>query len=733
VKNVERGEMMKKKVLSAGLVLGNALSLMIPAVSPIHAQENAKVTNIEFIGMEAPKTIEDMAKIHTTAKVKVTYSDDTVKEAPLAYNKLYQTDEKIVTNKGEKIAAGTPIDAKGNPIIDKSVPNDPVLYVSDAPDSNSLLNPLSNDGSLYLVTHYEYDTLDHSGSSAYGKVPASMTITKLMQNKETGELKVVDASKADISAGNGLWIPCNGSLSPWNTHLSSEEYEPDARTFEADPGDKTNVKSFAKFYFGDESKANPYYYGFIPEVTINADSTHKVVKHYSTGRKSNELMKFMPDKRTAYFGDDGSYTTLFMYVADKEADLSAGTLYAAKFKQTSTENGGSGDLEWIKLGHATDSEVKQIIDSGVKFSDIFETSDVPKEGFKAIKQYSYGQTEYLKLKPGMEKAAAFLETRRYAAMLGATSEFNKMEGLTVNEKDHKAYVAISDLSKGMEDNGGKDPVDDIRLPKISAGATFELDLKPAQKDAAGNDINSHYVASTMKAFVVGEDLKAADPYGNMANPDKVASPDNLSYSEEMRTLFIGEDSSKHINNFMWAYNVDTKKLTRILSIPVGAESTGLQVADNRNGFTYIMSNFQHPRDELDNYKPTAIDIDALKAQIDKTIGIDMAGMVGYLSLGNILHPTSIDSTNPGNGGGTGTSDNGNTTPGTSNGGTVTPPRTNISAIASGISSSANHAQQTSKAKKQELPDTATSVYGMMGIGAVLAAIGAFFYRKKAAK
>ena len=90
---------------------------------------------------------------------------------------------------------------------------------------------------------------------------------------------------------------------------------------------------------------------------------------------------------------------MFMYVADKEKDLSAGTLYAAKFNQTGAENGGSGNFEWINLGHATDKEIKDIIDSGIKFNDIFETSDVPKEGFTAIKQYSYGKTEYLKLKP----------------------------------------------------------------------------------------------------------------------------------------------------------------------------------------------------------------------------------------------------------------------------------------------------------------------------------------------
>src|SRR3546814_20027558 len=33
-----------------------------------------------------------------------------------------------------------------------------------------------------------------------------------------------------------------------------------------------------------------------------------------------------------------------------------------------------------------------------------------------------------------------------------------------------------------------------------------------------------------------------------------------------------------------------------MSTPSGAESTGLQAADDINGFTYIMSNFQHAAD-----------------------------------------------------------------------------------------------------------------------------------------
>ncbi len=91
-------------------------------------------------------------------------------------------------------------------------------------------------------------------------------------------------------------------------------------------------------------------------------------------------------------------------------------------------------------------------------------------------------------------------------------------------------------------------------------------MKSGQKDTAGAAINSDYVASNMyvETALLGEDI-TADALGNTANPNKIANTDNIFFSEKMRTLFIGEDSGMHVNNFVWAYNVDTKKLSRILS------------------------------------------------------------------------------------------------------------------------------------------------------------------------
>jgi secreted PhoX family phosphatase len=252
----------------------------------------------------------------------------------------------------------------------------------------------------------------------------------------------------------------------------------------------------------------------------------------------------------------------------------------------------------VRLGHAKRNEIKKLIDAKITFEDIFEYTtpdqqpEWEKAGFKRIRAGHSGD-EYLKLKKGKEQAAAFLEPRRYGAMLGATTEFNKMEGVAVDPTGKKVYIAMSYVDKGMTKEEGA-PADHIQLPKLKAGSTYAVDVKSKQKDQTGKMINSDWVGTAMYVpeGLMGEDI-AVDGLGNIAAVEKVANPDNIFFSDKMRTLFVGEDSGTHVNNFVWAYNVDTRKLTRILSVASGAESTGLQAVDNMNGHAYIMSNLQH--------------------------------------------------------------------------------------------------------------------------------------------
>jgi len=587
---------------------------------------------VEFIGMDAPNTPEKMAKAYSEAKVIIHTANGGKIERALSYETLFGVKDKVGTNKNP---SGQLYSMSMKPIMDPF--GKPLI--AETPDSNSLLNV---NGSLYLVTHYEYDWILSDGSSAeksetwYERAPMSMTLTTIKQDAKNGKLKAFDQYPIDFSKVGGIWIPCAGSQTPWNTHLGSEEdydlYFTAASGKEYKKAQK-GLKAMSELYFEGKQQAKAYDYGYITEVAVKENSKTNVTKHYAMGRGTWEMAKIMSDEKTAFFGDDGAQVGLYMYVGDGAKDLDNGTLYAAIWSQTNEDgakDGGQAKLSWIKLGHASSEEVSRWKEK-LTFNDIFEAYapaefDPKKhEGFKAVKA-GHSEIEYLKLKPNMERAAAFLETRRYAAYLGATTEFNKMEGVAFNKEDKKLYIAMSYIEKGMAKDASF-AKDDIKVAKNRCGGTYEVSLASNIKDSKGELIASDFVPTNMSvpSALLGEEI-ATDALGNTCAVDKIANTDNLFYSSRARTLFIGEDSGTHVNNFVWAYNVDTKKLSRILSTPAGAESTGLQVVENMNGFAYIMSNAQHQGDfiktmDKDLQSKVAPKIDKFQAPVGYIYGI----------------------------------------------------------------------------------------------------------------
>jgi secreted PhoX family phosphatase len=561
------------------------------------------LSSVSFGSMNAP-TLADAAAMATTSvgsTMSVTFSDSSKLDFKLSYKPFFITGDLVPNGNGGTILAGGYYDINNKPITDATVAGKERQFFSDSPDGTSLLTVPNakvtgvKGNTVFAVVQFEYTTWAQDGATdMYGKLPSPIAVLTLDQDPANGKLSLVKYHNVDTSGANGLWITCGASLSPWGTHLSSEEYEPNAFT----AATEAQFKAFSKNLYGDETKANPYNYGHLPEVTVNADGTASIKKHYCMGRISHELVQVLGDNRTVIMGDDATNSGYFVFVADKEKDLSSGTLYVAKVGAGFSLDpaAAAAPLTWIKLGSATSDEIRSLAAS-VKATDIMDVKSVDPLDATYTKVAANGRTEWLKLKPGMEKAAAFLETHRYAALVGASMGFTKMEGTTVNLKDKIAYSALQNCQSSMvAGNALNVPGNGISIPKaINAGAVMMLSLKGGQKDTAGNAINSEWMPSDTKALFVGEDI-AADALGNTANPNKVGNPDNLKFSEKMRTLFIGEDSSQHVNNFLWAYNVDTKQLSRLLSVPAGGESTGLHAVDDINGWTYIMSNFQHPGD-----------------------------------------------------------------------------------------------------------------------------------------
>ncbi|GAB3684340.1 alkaline phosphatase PhoX [Salinisphaera aquimarina] len=507
---------------------------------------------------------------------------------------------------------------------------DPVLAEDNSQtvaDSNDFSSLLRFDDKLFMVSHFE-------------SRPGSMYVSSLVQDADTGQLTATSTRPIDFSPDNGLWVPCAGSVTPWGTHLGGEEYEPNARAVDASTGsidsyyDAMGAYISGSYGTADQglTELNPYDYGWPTEISITSDAGDvDVTKHFSMGRKANELAYVMPDEKTVYNTDDGTNVGLYMFIADTAGDLSAGTLYAMKWNQTSAADGGAADLDWIDLGHATDAQVGQFLgrDGGSKltFTDLFNTAEANTEddasplcpsGFTGVNTNGLGP-ECLQVKDGMDLAASRLETRRYAAIKGATLEMRKEEGFTFDPDAKRFYVAISEREAGMEDfmqDGNPSTANDlgtsndIRLPYDICGTVYSGSV------GTDSDIGSDYVAKNIVAEVSGTMTQAIDPNSpipqyaadsplanNVCDVAGIANPDNITYMPGYHTLIIGEDSgSGHQNDMVWAYNTTDKKLTRIETTPYGSESTSIYFYPDYNGFAYLMSVVQHPYGESDSDK-----------------------------------------------------------------------------------------------------------------------------------
>eukprot|EP00958_Prasinococcus_capsulatus_P007678 scaffold706_cov418-Prasinococcus_capsulatus_cf.AAC.46 len=399
-----------------------------------------------------------------------------------------------------------------------------------------------------------------------------------------------------------------GSVTPWGTHLGSEEYEPAARLMmDYDTVEEMVEKNSWKGYqltahmryYGYYLDAidmemirtmiKPYMYGFPTEVAVAEDGSYTAVKHMSMGRLAIELPYVMPDQKTAFITDDGTNVLFAMYKADtpgpalvvishEQRSNQLAELSLSALSEVGTD-GGEFTIEWIELGWASDAELLAVAPT-TGFYDIFEAEELQYEadpevpptcpdGFTMIN--TTPGLECLKVKEGMEKLAAFFETRRYAAMLGCTTEGSKWEGITFSPGRMQLYTAMSEVRYGMEDYARKGKEsnqydvgteNDMKLAYNWCGCVYAL------------DVNEEMTPINMKALTCGTPItENADPK-NKCDLEGIANPDNVAFIEEYDTLIIGEDTgSGHQNDVIWSYDMKSDEMTRIFSTPYGAETT----------------------------------------------------------------------------------------------------------------------------------------------------------------
>jgi len=551
----------------------------------------------------------------------------------IAYNSTLHT----LTRTGTKINGqvfGQVYDTNGN-----------AAFLHWAADYSGILE---KDGRLWMLTHFEA----HIGM---------LYLSELRQNQTSGALSIISTRPlipSQLVHPDFKFIsnPCSGSVTPWKSFLSSQEFPFDPKWFHKK--DITSEFICTNYFLGAnwdfyphkdfnsslwrffnktcdhhksaeeikeefyENYGSYYWRGVIIETEILLNGTARIVPHFSMGRISAERPLVMPDGKTVYITEDFYTQGFYKFVADNPGDLSAGTLYAAKF---STINGQDDLLnaeltvDWIDLGHATDSQFDYDSFSSFNTSTWFDVAfpddagDCP-SGFRPflMNNFETDMTECIKLKAYANRTiASRLETQRYAAWLNATQEMSKTEGLAFNSdlKD-RIYLGVSSVYKGMLDNvhhcdeKGACPANsswdfggpnDIRLAENLRGCVMEMLL------------DTSFSGNIMRALVCGK----AGSFNRV---------DNVGYVHGHKAIILSEDTESRPgpSNYAWLHDLKSKETMPILQ--------GVNHAEIANGYTYAFGDFtyllftvQHPY-QFDQTLPSECDSQGTKPECGEYTG-----------------------------------------------------------------------------------------------------------------
>ena len=450
---------------------------------------------------------------------------------------------------------------------------------SNDPDFNAFIP--TGVGQGYLFTNWE----DRPGGMSRMRV----------RKDDAGRWQVVGNSMEmlDFSGVHGTWVNCFGTASPWNTPLTAEENYASASTINWNNPDYNYIGGIEDLAtalgnsgdFTQQPYPNPYRYGYIVEI-VNPVDAPTPVKHFTTGRFAHENGVVMPDEKTVYLSDDGGYRPFFKFVADNAGDLSSGTLYAAKVTQNGTApDQATFDVSWIEMGSSDNATLEAAIaeydniDQGdytgttssyitdeqigdwveMKTGQDLSPDTWPDDGSTLAGRTfdndanDGGSNGLPSAKPFVDDRVPFLHAREAAALLGATDEWEKFEGVNINlnramealegldkvpnetVSDAYLYMAMSNFDAGMSDGQGDIDVqpDDAE----ACGAVYRAQLEP------GYDI------SLIEPVVVGGPYDASAP-DNTCNVDNISEPDNLVVMDDGRVI-VGEDTNEHLNNFLW--------------------------------------------------------------------------------------------------------------------------------------------------------------------------------------
>jgi secreted PhoX family phosphatase len=446
---------------------------------------------------------------------------------------------------------------------------DTLILENDMPDFNGFVSTGENTG--YLFTNWE-------------EYPGGMSRIGLSKSA-SGEWSVEDAMMVNFANVKGTGANCFGSVSPWNTPLTSEEWivnsDVNSTTYASwnDPDEIANNDRLGRFWQLTDEPINPYDYGYIVEITDATAENPVPVKHFTIGRYEHENSVVMPDRRTVYSSQDDTGGVLFKFVADTAEDLSSGTLYGAKLAQDAGVNDPAVtgfDVSWVELATSDNATIEAWIDdfdgigsdqyvdgdtSYMTVADVEAWAAWVEAGRPAGTNYPTVQNGGGKVTAGqpMDDRAAFLESRQAAKQLGATAEWRKLEGISIHAGRVQEAIEGIDLVPDEEVTNAYMYMGIADIDNTMTDGEGDIQLSDRVKDCGGvfrAVIDPDYSLSRIEPVVMGATYRSSLDGAERCDVNNLSQPDNVIVMQDGRIL-IGEDGFQE-NNTLWMYEPHNK-------------------------------------------------------------------------------------------------------------------------------------------------------------------------------
>ncbi|OHU85084.1 MULTISPECIES: alkaline phosphatase PhoX [Pseudoalteromonas] len=430
---------------------------------------------------------------------------------------------------------------------------------NDNPDFNGFIATSNTEG--YLYTNWE-------------SYPGGMS--RLKMSKDTkGKWSVTEAMMVDFDSVQGTAANCFGSMSPWGTPLTSEEWIVNSSvtsTTAASWNDPADTRTDGIEALVAPDFPNPYRYGYIAEVQNPTSASPDVVKHFTIGRYEHENSVVMPDERTVYSSQDDTGGVLFKFVADHPKDLSSGTLYGAKLTQDEGLNDPAVtgfDIQWVELASGNNADIATWI---AEYDNITTADYVDGQSsyitMADVQAWADGDQTYPTVEQGggpitagkpMDNRVAFLESRQAARLKGATAEWRKLEGISINLDRVKEAVTGEDLIEGEIVDKAYMYIGVADIDNTMIDDEGDIQLSSRVKDCGGvyrAAIDNNYNLTRIEPVVMGGTYRSSLTGAERCDVNQLSQPDNVIVMRDGR-IIIGEDGFQD-NNTLWLYDPKSK-------------------------------------------------------------------------------------------------------------------------------------------------------------------------------